>query len=161
MTLIGLIFLAAIMYCCNHNNGTTIEKDVNAEIDERNTQYYINFINEDVSVYLYTEALNDTIFLSKYKDSLMSKMKFHNTTIAKKIKDVIKYQLDVKNFFRNDANTLHSGKCVRFYLENSNNRLEAKYNEVEHYKDISVKFDSLIIELTRLEKGSKPYFETK
>lgn len=139
--------------------GTAIEKDINEGIDEKNTQYYINYINEDISVYLCTESINDTIFLSKYRDSLISKIKFHNTAIANKIKEVIKYQLDVKNFFRNDANTLHSGKCVRFYLENSNNRLEAKYNEVENYADISSKFDSLIKELTRLEKGTKPFFE--
>jgi putative aminopeptidase FrvX len=147
-----------MLFSCGTQENKEVKLNSDSVEQERNNQYFINVINKDISVYIAAEAVGDTVFISKFKDSLVSKLKLHDKVITSRVKETIKYQLEIKNFYNNDANTLHSGKSVRFYIENSNNRLEAKYNEVEHYKEISLKFDSLITELIKADNKAKEYF---
>ena len=71
--------------------------------------------------------------------------------IINEMKKCILYHLQLVCFFNKRDETIH-GKSVHFYVTNFNNRLEAKYGSLYNNKDLSNKFDSLIILLKNENK---------
>ena len=58
---------------------------------------------------------------------------------------------------RNQPTTMDGGG-VKLYLEYFSNRLEAKFLQVDNYKEISLKLDSLVNYLKQNNKRYKDFF---
>lgn len=115
------------------------------DLYDLNTYYSIYSKENEYSSIISFKSGEDTIHLLKSKNNVIEykeKILVSEETILK-IKDVVKFQLKIENFYLSSSNTSHGNKYV-FYIEFSNNKLEAKYTGVDTYKDVSPKFDSLV-----------------
>ena len=149
----AIIIFLLLITSCNTNN-----KKQQLNIVEIPTDYYIKLNIKGSSSLLFISTDNDTIYLySSVLDSEQRSKIIEDKATLNAIKESIKYHLDINNFYSNHGNTIH-GDYVSFYIEHSQNRLQANYFELNGYKDVSLKFDSLVNYLHEKDKAFKRYF---
>ena len=140
------------LFSCNQSNKNYFEED------KLEAEYVINVRLDNLSAYLSVDNESDTIYIFKYQDTVRTILKFpSDKKTTTKIKETVKYHLQLNNFYSNGANTLHGNK-VTFYINHSGNRLDAKYNEIDGYKDVSLNFDSLINYLDNQSTDFRNFF---
>lgn len=72
----------------------------------------------------------------------------------KKIRAVIKEQLNTKTFF-SDRPLVQDGNSVKFLIQKGTRKIEATYSDIGTHKDISQGFDSLMNALKNRMAQSK------
>ena len=128
------------------------------EIEDKQCKYIIHSTLNGNSSFVYVQSENDTVYLFNFRDSLKFEDKIFSDKITiRKIKETVKYHLELRNFMRNQPTTMDGGG-VKLYLEYFNNRLEAKFLQVDNYKEISLKLDSLVNYLKQNNKRYKDFF---
>ncbi|MES2394416.1 MAG: hypothetical protein V4549_00330 [Bacteroidota bacterium] len=150
------ISIALILFFLMSCNPKT-ENESKGQFSEAQSRYVINSNINGKSIYITVETDNDTVYLYKFKDSVETKLKIlSNKEAIAKIKETVKFHMELSNFYKNQAKTLH-GDMVRFYIDHSGNRLEAKYSQIDGYTDVSPEFDSLINYLKKQDVAFKDF----
>jgi hypothetical protein len=153
-SLIIIIFVVFLVSCDTKN-----EPNKTSSVSDIESNYSINYLKNNMSCFLNIVDNNDTVYLYRFIDNKEEKLKIvMNQKTINRIKKSVIYHLNMDVFFINRPKTFH-GDMIRFYSHYSNNKIEAKYTELDNYRNVSPNFDSLITFLVQENNLFKKHFE--
>jgi predicted choloylglycine hydrolase len=147
------LLLLLIAGSCIKEKDNAIEKKNNMQ----ESMFSIVLIDGQKSTYLTVENENDTLYLNKFIDSTEKSFRIKaSQKLISEIRKNVLYHVQADCFFNKRNETLHGNK-VSFHLQQYTNKLKAEYSSIGNYKDVSNKFDSLIIFLKNEDKRIKEF----
>ena len=102
---------------------------------------------------------NDSIYLFSYKDSIKEKNQIlASSKVVQMIRKSIEYHCQLQSLMEERKDVMDDGARVVFTIQTNENKIQTTYSKLDSYKDVSLNFDSLIVELKREEPIFQKYF---
>ena len=74
------------------------------------------------------------------------------------IRKSIEYHCQLQSLMEERKDVMDDGARVVFTIQTNENKIQTTYSKLDSYKDVSLNFDSLIVELKREEPIFQKYF---